>query len=300
MHPPLTSCQTGSGPTGIPSHGQLQPTSLLPSSSPLHMSPGVRHPEWVPFFLIPSFSFRPSVQSHWAGRQSIQMANVTTGNLGNSMTSSRAGGGIAISSDSNCIAINPGLSPVSITLTTEGRSDLSIYQEYFERHFLTATERFYTFESAQFLQSNPVTDYLQKVGARLNEERMRVQAYLHVSTLPKLIRSCEHFLIGEHIDRLTREFANLLNEDREEDIWRTYQLVGRFPVGMSTLVTMMEDHVEDMGSEALRQVAQTALNSLSCSVRSVCFLPDSRISLEPCHPIGAARGVICPPLRLGD
>ncbi|VEL27165.1 unnamed protein product, partial [Protopolystoma xenopodis] len=32
MHPPLASCQAGSGPTGIPSHGQLQPTSLLPSS----------------------------------------------------------------------------------------------------------------------------------------------------------------------------------------------------------------------------------------------------------------------------
>lgn len=51
---------------------------------------------------------------------------------------------------------------------------------------------------------------------RLNEERNRVQAYLHVSTLPKLIRSCEHYLIGEHINRVTSEFVNLLNDDREE------------------------------------------------------------------------------------
>lgn len=51
---------------------------------------------------------------------------------------------------------------------------------------------------------------------RLNEERIRVQTYLHISTLPKLIRSCEHYLIGEHIDRLTSVFSDLFNEDREE------------------------------------------------------------------------------------
>ncbi|CAH8292864.1 unnamed protein product, partial [Schistosoma turkestanicum] len=54
------------------------------------------------------------------------------------------------------------------------------------------------------------------VETRLNEERVRVQTYLHISTLPKLIRSCEHYLIGEHIDRLTSVFPDLFNEDREE------------------------------------------------------------------------------------
>ncbi|VEL17354.1 unnamed protein product [Protopolystoma xenopodis] len=40
--------------------------------------------------------------------------------------------------------------------------------------------------------------------------------------------------------------------------------------------------------------------SPSCPVRSVCSLPGSHISLNPCHPICATRGVIRHPLRLGD
>lgn len=57
---------------------------------------------------------------------------------------------------------------------------------------------------------------------RLNEERIRVQTYLHISTLPKLIRSCEHYLIGEHIDRLTSVFSDLFNEDREEGEFKIF------------------------------------------------------------------------------
>ncbi|RTG84007.1 cullin 1 [Schistosoma bovis] len=98
------------------------------------------------------------------------------------------------------------------------------------------------------------------VETRLNEERIRVQTYLHISTLPKLIRSCEHYLIGEHIDRLTSVFSDLFNEDREEDIWRMYRLVGHFPSGIRVLVSVMEDHVADKGWEAIRQVAEAALN----------------------------------------
>ncbi|KAA3676406.1 cullin 1 [Paragonimus westermani] len=149
-------------------------------------------------------------------------------------------------------------SPGSITLSAE--AGLSVYQEYFERNFLSETERYYRLESVQSLQSNTVPEYLQKVEMRLNEERVRVQAYLHVSTLPKLILSCEQYLLREHIDRLTSEFVHLLNDDREEDIWRMYRLVGHFPNGMRTLVSMVEDHVAEKGSEALRQVAQSALN----------------------------------------
>ncbi|KAF7234629.1 hypothetical protein EG68_11782 [Paragonimus skrjabini miyazakii] len=54
-------------------------------------------------------------------------------------------------------------SPGSITLSAE--VGLSVYQEYFERNFLSETERCYRLESVQSLQSNTVPEYLQKVSS---------------------------------------------------------------------------------------------------------------------------------------
>ncbi|THD20564.1 Cullin-1 [Fasciola hepatica] len=211
---------------GLMSASSVQRTPLGISANPVS-----QNPDWAT--TVPT----PDTRESASGRTPMDIQGSTN---------------VPLSSDRN---------PQNSTLSQETRLNLSVYQDYFERSFLFETERYYRFESAQFLQSNPVPEYLKKVEMRLNEERNRVQAYLHISTLPKLIRSCEHYLIGEHINRVTSEFVNLLNDDREEDIWRMYKLVGHFVSGMRALVSTMEDHVEEKGSEALREVAQAALTN---------------------------------------
>lgn len=62
------------------------------------------------------------------------------------------------------------------------RQVLDVYHEYFQIPFLQATEKYYKAESAAFVSSNSVSDYMRKAEDRLQEEMDRINLYLHDST----------------------------------------------------------------------------------------------------------------------
>ena len=91
-----------------------------------------------------------------------------------------------------------------------------VYRSCFEEQFLQETEVYYTAEATKFIEENSVSDYMKKVETRLQEENRRLQSYLHQSTEAELVAKLELVLIAKHRERMSDEFQNLLENDKNE------------------------------------------------------------------------------------
>ena len=138
------------------------------------------------------------------------------------------------------------------------KTTLDIYRYHFERPFLEATEIFYATESKQFVAENSVVEYMKKAETRLDEEEERVRMYLHNDIALPLKKTCNKALIADHLSLLRDEFQLLLDNDREEDMARMYNLLSRIPEGLDPLRQKFEAHVRNAGLAAVAKVASDA------------------------------------------
>jgi cullin 1 len=100
----------------------------------------------------------------------------------------------------------------------------------------------------------------------LTEEGNRVKMYLHQDISVPLMKTCERVLIQEHAPLLREEFQILLDNDRQADLQRMYNLLSRIPEGLDPLRTRFEAHVRRAGSSAVDKIADESGDSLEPKV----------------------------------
>ncbi|KAL1953393.1 hypothetical protein VTO42DRAFT_2937 [Malbranchea cinnamomea] len=135
------------------------------------------------------------------------------------------------------------------------KSTLVVYQYYFEKPFIEATRVYYENESRRFVAENSVVEYMKKAEARLEEERGRVDLYLHPDITKNLTDTCLDVLVAAHSGLLRDEFQVLLDAERQDDLARMYRLLSRIKDGLDPLRSKFESHVRKAGLAAIEKVA---------------------------------------------
>ena len=142
-----------------------------------------------------------------------------------------------------------------------------VYQQDFERHFLSATEQFYHSESQDFISKNTCPVYLEKAEKRLREEELRLARYLDVSTEPKLITIVQRELICNRAEVLVNmEHSGCVAMFKNEkllDLQRMYVLYkgvdSRSPSmkTLSYIQTALADHAYTSGQRLVTDEEKT-------------------------------------------
>ncbi|KAK6495673.1 hypothetical protein TWF481_002721 [Arthrobotrys musiformis] len=140
------------------------------------------------------------------------------------------------------------------------KSTLNIYREFFEKPFLDVTNAYYQFESKQFIIENGIVEYTKKVETRLSKEEELVRVYLHPDMMTPLMNTCHHVLIQDHKSLFHDEVQVLLDDDRQDDLKRMYNVLSRITGGLEPLRTKFETHIRKAGLEAIDRVASQNAN----------------------------------------
>ncbi|XP_058450811.1 cullin-3-B isoform X2 [Malaya genurostris] len=132
-----------------------------------------------------------------------------------------------------------------------------VYEEDFERPFLTQSAAFYKLESQKFLSENSASVYIRRVEARITEEAERAKLYLDESTECRIVEVVEDELIKKHM-RTIVEMENsgvvyMLKNTKTEDLACMYKLFSRVSGGLKTIADCVSQHLRSMGKNLVKE-----------------------------------------------
>lgn len=129
--------------------------------------------------------------------------------------------------------------------------NLNVYIQNFETNFILKTKEFYRTWSKQYLERNPVSDYIFEAHLRITDEECKIALYLDEHTKKPLSDILNEVLIREHSDELKSEFINLLQQRDEAKISTLYNLMQREFSLFPDLANTYEDYVKQVGEDEI-------------------------------------------------
>lgn len=144
--------------------------------------------------------------------------------------------------------------------THRSRPSLDLYRYHFERPFLKATTRYYENKSTQMVSEDNVFEYMEKVEIWLDEEKLRVEQYLHPDSIAPLMKTCFRASVAAHLGVLHRKFQVLLENDRQEYLAQMYRVFAKWNRVLVLLRRWFEAYVKESGLTCLEKVAAEGEN----------------------------------------
>lgn len=132
-----------------------------------------------------------------------------------------------------------------------------VYEEDFERPFLTQSAAFYKMESQKFLSENSASVYIKRVEARITEEAERAKLYLDESTEPRIVEVVEDELIKKHMKTIV-EMENsgvvyMLKNTKTDDLACMYKLFSRVSEGVKTISDCVSKYLREQGKSLVKE-----------------------------------------------
>lgn len=131
------------------------------------------------------------------------------------------------------------------------KDKLELYRQIFETPFLEATGEYYQREASKYLQECNVSQYMEKVTQRLNEETIRIHHFLHCSSYNAVQATCKKEMVADHLSFLHSECQAMVVEERKNDLKNMYPLLYAVRSGLGVMANHMMDHITQQGLNAV-------------------------------------------------
>ncbi|CAG0891452.1 unnamed protein product [Cyprideis torosa] len=125
------------------------------------------------------------------------------------------------------------------------------YEEIFEAKYIHVTGQWYTREVAQLLESLSLSDYMEKVIVKAQEENMRSRRFLPSSSWKKVSAECEQRMVGDHLQLIYQECKEMVKTENRSDLKNLYTILKPLQLGLSYLGQQIEAHIKAKGIEAV-------------------------------------------------